>query len=186
VVALTLKLISFQALRQKTAVWFSWTIEESSQLEQVIQEGSVDGENFQALHLSSAPSDGSAIWSNELFTPVPDEIRFVRLKMISRLQEQHFSPILLLGSSISANTDRLYPNPTSGNLTLVTEVPVSGIGEIKILHLGGGMVRTHKLPIQKGANRLSIDLRDLPKGIYLIQLSVSNGAFTRWYRISKY
>ena len=53
----------------------------------------------------------------------------------------------------------IYPNPTSG---LVTISDISGISTIKITNSVGQVVKTF-------AAQTSIDISDLPKGIYILQ-----------------
>ena len=185
VVVLPLKLRSFQAQRDQGEVRFSWTLEETQALEACRLEGSIDGIVFNWFHNLGLPDIREYTWHGQRVLSVPPEIRFVRLWTISRLEEQQWSPIILLSSPTLPNADRLFPNPTFGNFTIATNFPVSGIGEIQIWDAAGGLLRRLYHPIQNGPNHILIDLKDLPKGVYLIQLSVPGAASTRYYRIRK-
>ncbi len=185
VVALPLKLRSFQAERDQGAVRFSWILEEIQGLEACRVEGSNDGNVFQWFHDLGLPDARGQSWQDQRVLSVPPEIRFVRLRMTSRLEEQRWSPIVPLSSPTPPNVDRLYPNPTAGAVTIATNFPVSGMAEIKIREAAGGLLRRFHLPIQNGSNRVVIDLKDLPKGVYLIQLSIPGSISSRYYRISK-
>lgn len=185
VVALPLKLRSFQAERKKGDVLFSWVLEETRFAERCILEGSVDGSAFQSLDTLLVPDRLSSLWQDQRTLPVASEIRFVRLQLISHLQEHSWSPIRLLESYTENVSDRIYPNPTSGQATLETESAVAGFGEIKILHAGGAVLRRWHPLFQKGPNLLLIDLRELPKGLYLIQLQIPTQQPIRFFRISK-
>lgn len=61
---------------------------------------------------------------------------------------------------------RVVPNPTSGILDLISEMPIA---KMELMNLIGQVLR--KFPAQK-----RIDLSSLPKGIYLLKVELQNGS----------
>ncbi|KQT21823.1 secretion protein [Chryseobacterium sp. Leaf404] len=66
---------------------------------------------------------------------------------------------------ISKNQSEIYPNPTSGPLTINAEKK----GKYEIYNQSGTLVKT--IEIQKGENRT--DISELPSGVYLLQSETS-------------
>jgi hypothetical protein len=77
----------------------------------------------------------------------------------------------------------VYPNPTTGSLTLTMET----FGEtqtlqLKVISLIGQEVYSETLSPFSGYKQISLDLSKFPKGFYLVE--VSNGEKSRLKRIS--
>ncbi|MFM7672204.1 MAG: lamin tail domain-containing protein [Bacteroidota bacterium] len=114
VVTLPLKLRSFIANRMGEDVRYGWTIEEANLLDQVVVEGSDNGNEYQILRTIPVPVGIPSEWTNQLQLPTSADIRFVRIRMITRLQEHSWSQTIQLGTALTRNTERVYPNPTRG------------------------------------------------------------------------
>ncbi len=186
ITTLPIRLLSFQAQRQGENVLFIWSIDEAELLEQVVLEGSTTGHTFQPLHTILVPSGIASRWNNQLQLAVPENIRFVRLKMISRLQELSWSPTVQLATGGSLNTGRIFPNPTRGQVQLEATFQQAGTTEIRIVNQGGQTIRQQKQAVQTGLNRIQIDLTAFPAGTYLIQCSsIGPSADAKSFRISK-
>jgi hypothetical protein len=185
ITTLPLKLLSFQANRQGESVRFGWSIEEANLLEQVTLEGSLNGHDFQTLHAIPVPTGIPSNWTNQLLLPISNEIRFVRLKMISRMQEHSWSQTVQLTTGTASNTGRIYPNPSQGLIQLEAEFHASGTTEIKILNQGGQILRQFRQPVQAGLNRIQLDLSAIPAGVYLIQCGGPSSSDIKSFRFSK-
>jgi hypothetical protein len=77
----------------------------------------------------------------------------------------------------------VYPNPTSGALTLTMET----FGEtqslqLKVYSLIGQEMYTETISPFAGLKQISLDLSKFPKGIYMVE--VSNGEKTKMKRVS--
>jgi hypothetical protein len=77
----------------------------------------------------------------------------------------------------------VYPNPTSGSLTMTMET----FGEtqslqLKVISLIGQEMYTETISPFAGFKQISLDLSKFPKGIYMIE--VSNGEKARMKRVS--
>ena len=78
----------------------------------------------------------------------------------------------------------VYPNPTSGNLTLTLETleDVNGPIEMKVYSLIGQEMKKETLMPFDGIKKIQLDLTNLPKGMYMIELT--NGDRSRVKRVS--
>ena len=183
---LPLELRSFEASRLGEEVRFRWTIEEARLLNRVILEGSVDGSRFQTLRTLPVPDGIPNEWINQLQIPVSGAIEFVRLRLISDLEEHSWSQTIRLSSNGgTSNTDRVYPNPTSGPLQLEAYFQLTGTTDVRVLSQSGQMIRQLRQTVQPGLNRISLNLNDLPAGFYLIQYTEPGKQLFRTARIRK-
>ncbi len=182
---LPLTLRHFQATRFDEAVRFQWTIEEANLLEQVILEGSVDGTAFEAFHAIPVPAGIPIEWNNLIQIQMPTRIRFVRLRMISRLQEHSWSQTVQLSGNSDQNTLRIYPNPTPGATQIEATYKAAGVSNIRVVGQNGQLLRQYKKSVQIGLNRIPLDISDLPKGLYIIQVSEPGQPEFRSIRLSK-
>jgi choice-of-anchor B domain-containing protein len=67
----------------------------------------------------------------------------------------------------------IYPNPTTGNLNL--SLKNAGLKEIEVIDYQGKTVYSE----QSNNKRLTINIEQLPKGIYVIKISTSSEIFTQ-------
>jgi hypothetical protein len=185
VVTLPLQLLSFQAIRQADELLADWKIEQAELLAQVIVEGSTNGANFQALRTLPVPNGIPSLWVNSLRFPIDATIRFVRLKMITRLGEVSWSNTLQLSTNSNIQRDRVYPNPTRGSIQLEGDFPDPSTTEIRVLNQSNQVVRQLRQPVQAGLNRIQLNLSELPPGFYLIQWSDPAHQTQKIFRISK-
>ena len=64
----------------------------------------------------------------------------------------------------------IYPNPTSGNVTLLLDYPSNDNLEINIFHLSGKAVYQNNIGLSTGVNRKLLDINHLTSGIYLLSI----------------
>jgi hypothetical protein len=95
----------------------------------------------------------------------------------SNSSDPEFAPVLSVNHNVITSTGNvladksssllIYPNPTTGNVFVKS---ISGsIREIQILNISGNVIKRY------GANTFSVDLSDLPSGIYLIRVTTNEG-----------
>jgi hypothetical protein len=64
-----------------------------------------------------------------------------------------------------------YPNPVGGTLSLEINSEISGTFELRIYNLLGQIIKSKQLDLRTGENKENINLSDLAKGSYLLQLT---------------
>jgi hypothetical protein len=87
------------------------------------------------------------------------------------------------GKNIVPDLNRLYPNPTNGNINLSYFSDSGSKGLLIITDVCGREILSKDLSIQAGNNLYSIDISSLKEGLYLGYISVGN---LKWSAIGKF
>ena len=69
----------------------------------------------------------------------------------------------------------LYPNPTTGLVTLEHRCDRGGIAQITISDAAGRTLRVEKWALSAGANSKQLDWHGLPPGLFFIRLVTADG-----------
>lgn len=80
----------------------------------------------------------------------------------------------MASSEMSVKTEAMYPNPTSGPVTVVFTTPLKG-AKISLLNISGKEIRY----MVEASNRLQLDLSDVPDGIYFLRVTKDGRSSTR-------
>jgi hypothetical protein len=75
-----------------------------------------------------------------------------------------------VGDATSGAKYTVYPNPTTGVLSVDFETLSGGNLEVRVLDLAGRVVTRNTIAISAGSNSFSVDLSSNPAGIYMLQL----------------
>jgi hypothetical protein len=70
---------------------------------------------------------------------------------------------------------QLAPNPTEGDLIVQLESLVEQDVQFEFFNATGKLVQSEKRRVEKGENRVSFSVWDLPQGIYFIQTDIGKG-----------
>lgn len=78
----------------------------------------------------------------------------------------------------------IYPNPTSGEVTLTIETveAINGPMSLKVYSLIGQEMMKETITPFSGVRKVQLDLSNLPKGLYMVE--ISNGDKSRIKRVS--
>ena len=88
-----------------------------------------------------------------------------------------------VASSVSIETFRIYPNPTSGLVTLELSNPLPGMSTILISNMLGQNMILEDLTLHEGLNQIQLNLDKLSPGIYFV--GVTNAGTTITQRLVK-
>ncbi|TNE80081.1 MAG: T9SS type A sorting domain-containing protein [Bacteroidetes bacterium] len=87
------------------------------------------------------------------------------------------SEALLSAKGAESKLDmQVFPNPGQGIFTLSSQNPHTGNVLVDVRDMKGQLIRSVSLDNNELNNGYSLDLRDLNTGLYLLQVSASNGA----------
>ena len=79
---------------------------------------------------------------------------------------------------------KIWPNPTAGESTLSFDNPCSGTAVISVTTMTGETVRESVTLLPAGKCSLTLDGRELPAGIYLIEVNTGCGKIrTKWMKL---
>lgn len=151
---------------------FNWTIEEP-QLTSIELEKSTDAITFESLQSFTA-TEADNNYQVELFEP---EASYFRLKMTDREGVVNYSNLISVDCDDASNHPiRIFPNPTSGELSIVlnAETEPGQLQKIEIYDALGRMLK--EISTTFVDNNLTIDVSDLAAGLYWIKLANANSA----------
>lgn len=81
-------------------------------------------------------------------------------------------------------TGKIYPNPTEGPIQLELSASVLKPVTINVLDMFGRNVRSNRISLVKGFNRITLNIASLPAGVYMIEVREGNAIVER-YKILK-
>lgn len=71
---------------------------------------------------------------------------------------------------------QVYPNPTNGEFTLSFSSLVSRPIELQLMDLSGKVIKLEKIDARSGGNKLSLDIRDFARGLYVLRIATEEGS----------
>ncbi|HOY07517.1 MAG TPA: FG-GAP-like repeat-containing protein [Saprospiraceae bacterium] len=89
------------------------------------------------------------------------------------------STIVSAPAPVWASDLRIYPNPTSGNITTEMDGYSGGKMTVTVKNAQGSTLQTRRLELPAGAATFQTDLAQYPKGIYWLDLATEKGAVQR-------
>ena len=75
-----------------------------------------------------------------------------------------------------SNVGKIYPNPVQGKLNLDINIKKSVAVDVQITNNLGQVINTINYKLTTGKNTISSDIRNLPEGIYNLNIKASDGA----------
>jgi C1A family cysteine protease len=73
----------------------------------------------------------------------------------------------------------VYPNPTTGKVTLEYFAPVDGKIKVNIMSASGNVILTQDFQVVEGVNNLQYDVANKPEGIYIVQVIANQESLFR-------
>lgn len=77
-----------------------------------------------------------------------------------------------LSIDLISNSLEIYPNPSDGVFNMVISNPVAGLANVCVYTILGQKVHEEQLAISMTSNKFSIDLSNLPSGMYLLNVQM--------------
>lgn len=102
---------------------------------------------------------------------------YYRLKIIDNDGAFSYSNTIniAIGDAVTNNFNRVYPNPTNGQLNVEIQSTATYDTKVIAFDLIGKKVFEKSLAVNKGLNTLSFDFTNLPKGSYVLQFTDVQG-----------
>ena len=162
--------IELNVLKNENLADVSWNV--INQKDNVINyevEKSNNGIQFRKIG-SVMPSPTHVYHFTENLSPSSDGYVFYRIKEISSNNNIKYSEIKSLQLSKLTYTT-LYPIPCHDVLTIVTHADFDFNTSAKIFDESGKLLLTKQTAIHKGKNMISLDVSNLPKGNYFLEIT---------------
>lgn len=160
---LPLKLLSFSGNALASHVLLQWRTSEEKDVEMYQLQGSADGVNFSTIGTVYAyNTSGTNFYSYKYMKPFSG-MNYYRLKVIDHSQKISYSNVVRL--NLGKSQIALFPNPAVDRVTLLHE-KATVEGTIRLFNTSG--IEVMKVYAGTGAGQTSIDIHQLPKGVYYL------------------
>lgn len=162
------QLLSFEAEVERNIVWLSWLTAGETTDDFYVIERSANGTAWESVLVVPSqrePQDPQPYQAPDQH-PIPGT-SFYRLKAVGQSGGISYSDVVEVYLPPPYNEIELYPNPV-GNM-LYIEGDVGHPSGIKVLSLLNQEIHSI-VPIQRSADRIELDLSELPSGIFVIKV----------------
>jgi hypothetical protein len=174
-------LISFTAqwqnsLPSQPGVLCNWNTAIEENTSNFVIERSGSGSGFVPVGQVAAIGNSSTLqrYSFTDKTPLPG-ISYYRLKSIDLDGQFTYSRIVAVASLLTATKLMIYPNPAKEEVTVAVSLNNQQKGSFSIYDQAGRQLILTTLTMNEGINTISLPVRSLPAGIYILQLKTETG-----------
>ncbi len=147
-------------------------------------ERSTDNKTYVGIGRLSAAGNSSLPQSYSFTDQAPGSgTNFYRIRETDLDGKFMYSPVISLNFSTASHADILvYPNPTRQTLNYVVTSPGNNRAQAQITDLSGRLVINSPIQLSAGINSLSLEIRSLVPGIYVLRVVPQSGEpyFTRF------
>ena len=165
--SLPITLLNFSGTFFQSDVHLNWQTSQEINTSHFIIERSLDGNIFSSIGRVSASGNSSASISYSFADLQPIQGKnFYRLKMVDQDGKFTYSNVIAIRLNEKSKKFQVFPNPANE----VLNVRASGNNEtatLQIVDASGRKLKEKKINLN-GNTSFSIDIKDLPKGVYTI------------------
>lgn len=165
--ALPILLSSFNVSCNNSGAQVIWTTAWEQNNDKFIVEKSKDAVQWDEIAVISArnmPSDYK-------FSDVEAGNTYYRLKQVDKDGTFTYSKILRSNCAIASITLLIYPNPVTDHTDLVFQSDKNFSGTVQVFSTSGQLVKNIGVQVQRGQNKIRINLPGLMKGTYMLRLN---------------
>ncbi|MEM6379506.1 MAG: T9SS type A sorting domain-containing protein, partial [Bacteroidota bacterium] len=177
---LPLTLIEFNGEALAWSNLLTWTTENNTAFSSFSVERSRDGIQFFLLEdFSLTPDEEANLFSFEDKSPLLRE-NYYRLSIVGEEGETDYSGTIIVKRTDKAEfrIDALAPNPARDLLTIGIINDAPGVIQLQLIDMNGQIVEGDRFALPVGVSAQTIDVADLPSGVYFISLRKGNQTTT--------
>ena len=104
-------------------------------------------------------------------------LMFYRLRAVDLDGKEQFSSIISIKNTTTISILSIFPNPAKASTSLIIHSNQEVVLQLKVLNLLGQQLEKQEFPLIAGNNFISLDLKGLSTGVYLLHLG--NGTIWR-------
>ncbi|BDS12017.1 M43 family zinc metalloprotease [Aureispira anguillae] len=183
VTLLPMDLLAFNAKRVNKNIQLDWITQNEVDVAHYTLEKSIDGVNFKTILEQVATGNGRSKDNayNYLDQQPHVGINYYRLGQVDLDGTQTFSKIVAVRFEADQQPIMtIAPNPAYNHLTVDYDSPQKGLLMVEIYDLvGKKMLSESNLSVNDGGNKILLNVKDYPKGIYVLRVKQGNYATTR-------
>lgn len=177
-ISLPVSLISFNGKRQgeKNILHWTTTNEINNKGFEILR--STNGINFSVIgFINSLSGISNSAQLDYTFTDLNATERcYYRLRMVDKNGGSKWSTILFVeGKNITQlQIDGIYPNPILSVANIVIKSPITETQKLLFCDIAGKIVQQQTIKIESGINNISLNVKSLQKGFYILRLMGDN------------
>ena len=119
------------------------------------------------------------------YNPFSD-INYYRLKQTDFNGHETYSSIISISNVFGdAYVSNLYPNPTTQNVSFDFTSPAKGDVKVSIYDIEGRVISSYNYSVVKGSNNIDLEMLNLAKGIYNIEVKFDRINYINHQRVIK-
>ena len=146
----------------------NWQTASESNVRHFLIERSGDNENWLEIGQKAAFGNSQALKSYFFNDENPMPKAWYRLRSVDFDGHEEWSKVIFVQRETAGNSMQIFPNPAFGEAVILRHSDLESEVELTIFDVLGKAVSTQKWNLQKGENRLPIQLSGLPEGIYQV------------------
>ncbi|MEO6286316.1 MAG: T9SS type A sorting domain-containing protein [Dyadobacter sp.] len=171
--SLPVTLIDFSAAKQENTILLKWRTSEETNSEKFDIEHSVDGKSWRSIGSQKSNGESATVLAYSFTDKEPSAgENLYRLKMVDFDQTYAYSSIVSVNFNIPMQSE-FYPNPVSDQL-YVKSSDWNQVSAIEMHNVQGRKVYKSGASIAK-----TIQVKDLPAGIYILSIIHKNGTVSK-------
>lgn len=179
---LPIELLAFNAQKQDKQVKLTWNAANPDNFSHFVVEKSTDGKKFSEVKTVEVNSNHDYQTLDE--TPSVG-INYYRLAMVDKDKTVNYSKVVSVVFEASQQV-MVFPNPAKGNdVILDIDIERDMNIEIQWIDAAGRVTLQQQQQAQAGKNKLSLDVRELPAGMYWLQVRTANKQLINMSRFVK-
>ncbi len=174
--ALPIELSAFTAKSEKRGNRIEWATASEVNTSFFEIQASADGVNkwtpiakVEAAGYSSEERDYTA------FDQEPYPVTYYRLRSVDNDGREDLSYTVKVIRNDRDTRMVVSPNPNNGSVSVFAHVATAGTGSVRITDLTGATVMDRTYTVKEGINILSVDLAEVPAGVYILSLTTAEG-----------
>lgn len=177
---LPLSLTGFAAEKKHDAVELQWQTGHEQNTSHFILERSIDGIQFSPLQRIAAAGNSTQPVNYTTLDKAPfSGTNFYRLKMVDIDGRFTYSKILSVKMDAIAQKTIIFPNPVASELHVQLPAGKKGQCTLQVADGQGRVLRQQQVQLNNNAFFTTINIGDLPAGIYWLQVHYADGRETQ-------
>ena len=165
--ALPILLRTFNVSCDNKGAQLVWTTDWEQNNDRFVVEKSIDAVQWKEIAVISARN----MAADYKFSDVEAGDAYYRLKQVDKDGQFTYSKILRSNCAIASITLLMYPNPVIDFTELVFQSDRNFTGAVQVVSVGGQLIKIIPAQVQRGQNKIRINLPGLVKGTYMLRLS---------------
>ncbi|MBK6484237.1 MAG: T9SS type A sorting domain-containing protein [Chitinophagaceae bacterium] len=182
---LPVTLIAFSARATDKGNQVEWTTASEFNNDYFSLEKSADGNLFEEINKQSGLEYTLEQHHYDFLDDSPFHgLNYYRLRQVNTDGTFAFSKVVIVENMLQAPLmSRPYPNPTTGKLNFEISTMENGTAFIQVMDVFGKLALSNNHPLKAGTNPVTLDLQQLPEGVYFIACSLAQYGFLKMEKV---